>query len=441
MSNNTNTNNNTTDISVNDSFGKVEYNVVIPMAGLGSRFKDFGFKSDKFLLPINAEGTIMLKAAVDTLCMPRDKTEYIFVLLEQHYTPELIKYFHGYRVSWVVLDNLTNGPATSAQYGVGIISNDKPILVSNCDQILENWNSLKFINACSGYDGGVLTYKPSYELCTGAVDKHSFVLLNNETGDCMEFAEKKVLSNIALVGVHYFRSKEVFIKAYQDMVSKHEVAPNGEYYLSLMYNSLVRQGMRVKQHGLDKHEKFIPVGEPNDYFTYINPIFGPRPFHTNNGTIMEFDSDLIIEYNTYSTRVPCCYINVHDNTVSTSSTSVDDIRLVSSVFRSFKGTVDLTLMKSGWFVGDFEPSIVRTTLMDIGYLTHHPGEKWDFHTHYFSREYNFLVSGKMSINGITYKSGSKFMFDYRCMACPKFYEKCTILCVKFPSAPRDKVVY
>ena len=33
-------------------------------------------------------------------------------------------------------------------------------------------------------------------------------------------------------------------------------------------------------------------------------------------------------------------------------------------------------MKRGWFIGDFEPNVIRTKGFEVGYLHHRAGEKW-----------------------------------------------------------------
>jgi len=58
-------------------------NVVIPMAGLGSRFIKYGFKENKYLLPINSKLTKMIEKAILTLNVPYN-SNFIFILREEH---------------------------------------------------------------------------------------------------------------------------------------------------------------------------------------------------------------------------------------------------------------------------------------------------------------------------------------------------------------------
>lgn len=92
----------------------------------------------------------------------------------------------------------------------------------------------------------------------------------------------------------------------------------------------------------------------------------------------------------------------------------------------------------GWFIGDFNPTVLRTKDFEVGVLTHPKGEKWPPHYHKESIEYNVLVSGKMVVQGKELNSGDVFVFEKGEIANPVFLEDCTVVCVKVPSIPSDK---
>jgi quercetin dioxygenase-like cupin family protein len=92
----------------------------------------------------------------------------------------------------------------------------------------------------------------------------------------------------------------------------------------------------------------------------------------------------------------------------------------------------------GWFIGDFEPTVLRTKDFEVGVLSHHKGEHWASHYHKDSVEYNVLISGKMIIRGQELNSGDVFVFEKGEIADPVFLEDCTVVCVKVPSIPSDK---
>jgi quercetin dioxygenase-like cupin family protein len=97
----------------------------------------------------------------------------------------------------------------------------------------------------------------------------------------------------------------------------------------------------------------------------------------------------------------------------------------------------------GWFIGDFEPSILRTKDFEVGILSHHKGEYWPAHYHKEAIEYNVLLSGDMSIihhdESVTYlKPGDVFAFEKGEVSAPVFHADCKILVVKVPSVIGDK---
>jgi quercetin dioxygenase-like cupin family protein len=92
----------------------------------------------------------------------------------------------------------------------------------------------------------------------------------------------------------------------------------------------------------------------------------------------------------------------------------------------------------GWFIGDFEPSLLRTKDFEVGVLRHKKDEIWPPHYHKESVEYNVLISGKMVVQGKELNSGDVFVFQKGEIADPIFLEDCTLVVVKVPSIPSDK---
>ena len=92
----------------------------------------------------------------------------------------------------------------------------------------------------------------------------------------------------------------------------------------------------------------------------------------------------------------------------------------------------------GWFIGDFDPSVLRTKDFEVGLLTHKKDEVWPKHYHKIGTEYNVLISGSMTVCEEKINTGDLFIIEPNEIARPVFHEDCIILCVKAPSAPKDK---
>ncbi len=95
-------------------------------------------------------------------------------------------------------------------------------------------------------------------------------------------------------------------------------------------------------------------------------------------------------------------------------------------------------MKRGWFIGDFEPNVIRTKGFEVGYLHHRAGEKWPSHYHKIATEINLLISGSMTICGKLINAGEIFVIEPMEVADPIFHDDCYLMTVKVPSLPGDK---
>ena len=96
--------------------------------------------------------------------------------------------------------------------------------------------------------------------------------------------------------------------------------------------------------------------------------------------------------------------------------------------------------QGGWFIGDFEPSIWRTSAYEVGYKHHTAGEPWPTHYHEHMDELTFLLSGTMIRQGQTMTGPVIFELSRGEIADPVFVTDCTIFIIKAPSVPGDKVV-
>jgi hypothetical protein len=94
----------------------------------------------------------------------------------------------------------------------------------------------------------------------------------------------------------------------------------------------------------------------------------------------------------------------------------------------------------GWFIGDFTPSVIRTTAYEAGYKLHAAGEKWPVHYHEHMDEINFLLEGEMVIQGKTLIGPCVFLLERNEIADPIFVTDCKIFIIKTPSVPGDKVI-
>lgn len=347
------------------------------MAGNSSRFYDYGFKTIKYDLPVDLNLTTMIDKAIETIGIDGK-----YILLTRDKT------------------GITEGPACTVNVISDELNDNEELIVANCDQIMD-YDSNEFLNECRKYDGCVMTYNTGKKLEIGTIDKHSYIAFNPT-----RLTEKIVISENALTGIHYFKKVKYFKDAYNHMISINRRAPNGEFYISLVFQSMVDLGLTVGMYKIDTG--FYPVGEPSDYFKYLyekggykNTIFDIYDGYRFGDTPVTYKNDKI-------------YVNNQEI------------------------NYDVSGYTRGWIIGNFEPSIIKTTDYELGILSHDENEKWDFHYHKESDEINFLFEGEMLLNGVDIKQGQVFIIPKNQIACPKFKTKCRIACVKIPSVPGDK---
>lgn len=439
------------------------------MAGEGSRFTKYGFKTNKYMLPIDKNHTSMIELAILSLGVPKNDShfDFIFILrddedgmISQTLSNICTKAQYRFRIKSV--NHLTEGPACTVFECMDMIDPRNELIVSNSDQVLD-WKFDEFLDFSRNYDGCVLTYKPSYELVVGAQDKHSFIK-KDENGKISDIAEKTVLSDTALVGVHYFKHAMYFRDAYLHLRKNDIRAPNGEFYLSLTYKPLLQKGKSVGFYLINQvDEVFYPVGEPLDYFQFLYSKGGYRKFikpvadADANANIADLSRDMV-NLRRFSQHE--CFANSDNDIMLIAAGSIkgidkkydillldnitfqedSDVILVKNMEECEKGTYSSLDFTRGWFIGNFKPTLFERKDIEVGLLRHSKGEKWDFHYHSKADEINILVQGKMILNGIQIGPGTIFVIYKNEIACPIFEEDCKIVCIKVPSVQKDKTI-
>jgi len=234
-------------------------NILIPMAGEGSRFKINGYELPKPLIKVDGEP--MIKKAVETLNL---NGRYIFIT-RKYQDPKnnlnLKNALNEIAPGCVIIeiDKLTNGSAETCLAAKEYINNSEELIITNCDQLME-WDSSIFNNFIkTDMDGAVVTY-------TSTDPKNSFVELSKDN-KAKRIVEKEPISDIALIGLHYWKRGQDFVNSVEEMISN-DIRHKNEYYVAPSYNSLIDKGSDIRIYHLGENQ-YIPVGTPNDLKLYI----------------------------------------------------------------------------------------------------------------------------------------------------------------------------
>jgi HAD superfamily hydrolase (TIGR01509 family) len=236
-------------------------NILIPMAGAGSRFAVAGYTFPKPLIDVH--GKPMIQAIVDNLNI---EAKYTYVVRTEHYEKYNLKHMLNIitpNCNIVQVNSLTEGAACTTLLAKEFINNDEPLLIANSDQIVD-WNSSEFMYSMTAgkCDGGILTFESNHP-------KWSYVKTNEE-GYVVDLAEKKVISNEATVGIYYWSKGSEYVKYAEQMIAKN-IRVNNEFYVAPVYNEAIAEGKKIK---IYKVGAMWGIGTPEDLNYFLNNYKG-----------------------------------------------------------------------------------------------------------------------------------------------------------------------
>ena len=211
-------------------------NVLIPMAGAGSRFEQAGYTFPKPLIEVRNKP--MIQVVIENLNLDAN---YIYVVQKAHrekYNLDTLLNLLTPGCKIVETDGLTEGAACTALLAKDYIDNDNPLFFANSDQFVE-WDSNEFMYKMqeTDADGGIVTF-------TATHPKWSFAKIN-ENGLVTEVAEKNPISDIATVGYYYWKHGSDFVKYSEQMIGKN-IRVNNEFYVCPVFNQAIEDCKQIR---------------------------------------------------------------------------------------------------------------------------------------------------------------------------------------------------
>lgn len=236
-------------------------NIVIPMAGAGSRFSQAGYAKPKPF--IDVAGKPMIVRVLENLAYP--DARYILIARKEHMEAEaeLVREIErDFNAIFIPVDKLTEGTACTVLYARQYINNDEPLLIANSDQIVD-LRIGDFIGDSRrrGLDGSILTFVDA-----ARDPKWSFARLGADQL-VVEVQEKKAISEYATVGIYLFDRGHDFVDAAIDMFIERDRV-NNEYYTCPTYNYLIKAGKKVGIFNIER-AAMHGIGTPDDLNKYL----------------------------------------------------------------------------------------------------------------------------------------------------------------------------
>ncbi len=238
-------------------------NIVIPMAGLGSRFAKAGYTFPKPLIPVHA--VPMIEVVIKNLT-PSSPHRFIFICqqeqIESYQLDTKLKHWApGAEI--ITLSAVTQGAACTVLQAKLLLESDEPLMIANCDQYIDiNIDDYLAVQEAQNLDGLIMTMEANDP-------KWSFVGFDDH-GLVNRVVEKQVISDEATVGIYNFRRSREFVRAAESMIAQHKQV-NGEYYVAPAYNELITEGKRVGIYsiGADRNGMY-GLGTPADLEYFLS---------------------------------------------------------------------------------------------------------------------------------------------------------------------------
>ncbi|MFM0184921.1 glycosyltransferase family 2 protein [Paraburkholderia nemoris] len=237
-------------------------NIVVPMAGAGSRFAKAGYTDPKPLIQVS--GVPMIEVVVNNL-RPSAPHRFIFICQRAHIaqyglTEKLATWAPGSEI--IALNGLTEGAACTVLAAKAFIDNDDALMIANSDQYVDvNIDTYLAEMDDQALDGLIMTMWADDP-------KWSFVGMSGD-GLVTRVVEKEVISNEATVGIYNFRKGSDFVRAAEAMIEEN-LRVNNEFYVAPAYNKLIEQGSRIGIHNVGREaDGMYGLGTPADLDLFL----------------------------------------------------------------------------------------------------------------------------------------------------------------------------
>jgi hypothetical protein len=245
--------------------------IVIPMAGLSSRFFKAGYKEPKYMLM--AHNKSLFDHAVSSFSKYFKTDSFLFIVRDVYQTPEFVaEQANKLKISnfhIVSLDEETRGQAETVTLGIEKWreetgnKQDCPITIFNIDTFRPGFVYPPLNELGDGY----------LEVFRGSGDNWSFAKpVSNDSTRVSKTAEKRPISDLCCTGLYHFRSLEQYLTAYYAYLDKPiETWEKGELYVAPLYNHLIDLGLEI-HYNLISREEVIFCGVPEEYKGILKKI-------------------------------------------------------------------------------------------------------------------------------------------------------------------------
>ena len=228
---------------------KKTIHIVVPMAGLGSRFTKAGYTVPKPFIPVF--GKPMIQWVIDNMKVHPElygevavatpwALKFHFIVQQTHldaYNFDALCKSCDLDYTITPITSITEGAACSVLLAKEHINNDEPLVTVNSDQFLK-WDQNEFYRSlCNdGFDGCISVFEQN-----DPTDIKWSYSKTDSKGIVTEVAEKKYISNCATTGIYGWKHGSDYVRYAEMMIAKN-IRVNGEFYVCPVYNEAIEAG-------------------------------------------------------------------------------------------------------------------------------------------------------------------------------------------------------
>ena len=238
-------------------------NIVVPMAGRGSRFADAGYTDPKPLIKVH--GKRMIEVVINNLT-PSCEHRFIFVCQEDHvkaYNLDAIFSNNCKNYEIVTINAITEGAAITVLKARAFFDNDEPLMIANSDQWVDvDINDYLQDMEQRNLSGSMLTMQADDP-------KWSYAKVDSK-GSVSEVVEKVVISDEATVGIYNFAKGSDFCH-FADFMVEQDIRSNGEFYVAPVYSFMADKGQNIGVYNIGEEANgMYGLGIPADLNLFLS---------------------------------------------------------------------------------------------------------------------------------------------------------------------------
>ncbi|MCV6608586.1 MAG: NTP transferase domain-containing protein, partial [Campylobacterales bacterium] len=239
--------------------------IIIPMSGIGKRFIDAGYKDPKPLIVIDG------KPIIEHVCnLFPNESKFTFICNSKHLSEtkmrDILKTIKP-DANIVEIPNHKKGPVYAVSLIEEFILDEEEVIVNYCD-FGTYWDYNDFLKHTRerDADGAIPSYKRFHPHMLGTTN---YAFMRDEKQWMLEIKEKEPftdnrMNEYASNGTYYFKKGSYVKKYFKELMDK-DINLNGEFYVSLIYNLLVQDGLKVSIYDI---QHMLQWGTPSDVEEY-----------------------------------------------------------------------------------------------------------------------------------------------------------------------------